>query len=140
MDHTEALGIHATERYVLGELSTSEAAAFEEHYFACADCTADLESATSLIANARAVFQQTPQLGRRRSVATTRNWWSLWRDLLASLRPRLAVAATSLASIALGGVWMYQTLVTIPRLKQAAVAADTAFVLPAFALAGTSRG
>ena len=57
MDHMEAIEMHATERYLLGELSTSETAAFEEHYFSCADCAADLESGTILFANAKAVFQ-----------------------------------------------------------------------------------
>jgi len=139
MDHTEALELHATERYVLGELSTTEAAAFEEHYFVCADCTADLECATLLVANARAVLPETVP-ARTPAAARPRTWWSGWKGLLEAFRPRLAMAATSFASLALGGVWIYQTLVTIPRLKQAAVAADTAFVLPAFALAGTSRG
>jgi anti-sigma factor RsiW len=138
MDHTEALGIHATERYVLGELSTSEAEAFEQHYFGCAHCAADLESATALIANAQAVFRQEAAPVRRASARRSRV--SAWKTFLAGLRPRFALATTALASIVLGGVCLYQTLVSIPRLKQAAFASNTAFVLPAFALAGRARG
>jgi putative zinc finger protein len=140
MDHTEALEMHATERYLLGELSTSENEAFEEHYFGCPDCAADLESATALIANAKAVFREELEPGRRTSGAHRRNWWSAWMDLLTGFRPRFAIAVTSLASVALGGVCLYQTLVSIPHLKEAAYAANKAYVLPSFALAGRARG
>jgi hypothetical protein len=140
MDHTEALGIHATERYVLGELSTSEREAFEEHYFGCPECAADVESAMALIANSRAVFREEPALGRSISPAGRPGWVSTWKDFLSGLRPRLALVATSLASIVLGGLCLYQTLISIPQLKEAAYAANAAFVLPAFALAGRSRG
>ena len=140
MDHTEALEMHATERYVLGELSTSETEAFEEHYFSCADCTADVESATALIANAQAVFRQEAEPDRRPSVAQRQSWWSAWRDFLTGLRPKFAVAATSFASVALGAVCLYQTLVLMPHLKKVAYAANKAAVLPAFALAGRARG
>lgn len=60
-------------------------------------------------------------------------------NLLAGFRPRLAIA-TTFASIFLGAVCSYQALVLIPRLKDAAYTANSAFVLPAFALAGRARG
>jgi hypothetical protein len=99
-----------------------------------------VESAATLVANAQAVWRENPEQVRGTSEAHPRNWWSAWNGLLAPFRSRLAVAAVSLAGVALVGLWTYQTFVTIPRLKEAAVAADTAFVLPAFALAGASRG
>jgi len=139
MDHAEALAIHATERYVLGELSTSDAAAFEEHFFECVDCAADLESATVLVANARTVFRMDTELGRSTAVPRARSWRSAWNAFLTGSRWRFATAAAALAGLTLGVLWTYQTFVTIPRLKEAAVAAETAFALPSFALAGTSR-
>lgn len=42
MDHAEATATHATDRYLLGDLSAAEADAFEEHYFDCADCAEEL--------------------------------------------------------------------------------------------------
>lgn len=42
MNHAEANASHATERYLLGELTASEADAFEEHYFDCVECADEL--------------------------------------------------------------------------------------------------
>jgi len=42
MDHAEAIANHAADRYLLGELSSAEADAFEEHFFDCADCADEL--------------------------------------------------------------------------------------------------
>lgn len=49
MDHTEALDTHATERYLLGELSAAETDAFEEHYFDCLTCAEDVRLGTSFM-------------------------------------------------------------------------------------------
>ena len=35
MDHSEAVQLMATERYLLGELSPDQREAFEEHFFEC---------------------------------------------------------------------------------------------------------
>lgn len=37
MNHKEAVGSMAVERYLLGELKDEERAAFEEHYLNCAE-------------------------------------------------------------------------------------------------------
>jgi hypothetical protein len=139
MDHTEAIEMHATERYLLGELSSSETAAFEEHYFTCPDCAADVESATALVENAKAVFQEEAAPDRGRLVAQPTRRPSAWGNLLAAFRPRFALA-TGFATVLLGAICSYQALVSIPRLKEAAYSANSAFVLPAFALAGRARG
>jgi len=140
MDHTEALENHASERYLLGELSASEIQEFEEHYFGCADCAADLESATAFVANARAVFRREPEPERQTSASPESGWWGGWNRLLAGFRPGFAVAATSVATLALGAVCLYQAFVSIPRLKEAAYASNRAIALPSFALAGRARG
>lgn len=49
MEHTEAVNIGATERYLLGELPEDECAGFEEHYFSCAECAADVRAAAEFI-------------------------------------------------------------------------------------------
>jgi hypothetical protein len=115
-------------------------AAFEQHYFECADCAADVESAATLVAHARTVLRGNPEQVRATSAAHARNWRSAGNGLLALFRARPAFAAISFAGVALICLCAYQTFVTIPRLREAAVAADSAFVLPAFALAGASRG
>jgi hypothetical protein len=41
MDHSDATGIKAVERYMLGDLSVSEVEEFERHFFDCPQCSAD---------------------------------------------------------------------------------------------------
>ena len=42
MNHAEAVETQVVERYLLGELNDSETEEFEQHYFACADCAAEV--------------------------------------------------------------------------------------------------
>src|SRR5579884_3964368 len=134
MDHSQATEVQAAERYLLGELPAAEAEEFERHFFECADCAQAVEAASQFIANARVVFtegfvesrRQRSDAGHRVSVRERmRAWWSLpaWIP---------AAAALSLAVVA-----VYQGLVLIPGLRQGL---DTARALPAFQLAGLSRG
>jgi hypothetical protein len=58
MDHESAIRLHVTERYFLGELPVEERDAFEEHYFTCEDCAADVEAMTVFAANAREAFRE----------------------------------------------------------------------------------
>ena len=43
MNHNEAVREQAVERYLLGELPEDARARFEEHFFDCALCAADLK-------------------------------------------------------------------------------------------------
>src|SRR5271169_5963322 len=56
MDHSNAIDTQAVERYLLGELSASEAEEFELHYFACPQCALAVESGGVFIDGARAVW------------------------------------------------------------------------------------
>ena len=58
MNHTEAVNMQAADRYLLGELSESESSDFEEHYFVCAECAAELESGAILVENTRAALEE----------------------------------------------------------------------------------
>src|SRR5438132_7810886 len=49
MDHEVATQTHAVERYLLGEMPSSERDLFEEHYFSCADCGEEVRSASALM-------------------------------------------------------------------------------------------
>src|SRR6267154_4275515 len=57
MDHAEAIHIQAPSRYLQGELSPSEARAFEEHFFGCPDCAEEVSLENTFEENIRAVFQ-----------------------------------------------------------------------------------
>ncbi len=61
MEHTEAVNIGATERYLLGELADDECQAFEEHYFSCAECAADVRAAAALAEDAAVLLRDEPR-------------------------------------------------------------------------------
>jgi hypothetical protein len=130
MNHTDAVKMQAADRYLLGELSESETSDFEEHYFGCADCAAELESGAILVENTRAALQEM----RPAPVQA-----SAFQRLLANLRKPL-FAIPSFATCTLACVCAYQAFLLIPQLKQEAAAGHTAMALPSFALAGRTRG
>ena len=55
MEHQEAIRTRAVERYLLGEMLEDEQAAFEEHYFDCRVCAADVTEETRLLVAGRGV-------------------------------------------------------------------------------------
>ena len=91
MDHNQALKNQAVERYLLRAMSEDEQDQFEEHYFTCTECAADIRSATRLQEAARQFFITEPHEQPAR-----RSWWSF---------PTLV---PSLASVALLGVVIFQ--------------------------------
>ena len=132
MDHSHATELQAAERYLLGELPAAEAEDFERHFFECADCAQAVDAGNQFIANAQVVFSQgfvEPRRSEARPRVSVRDrmraWW--WM-------PGWLPAA---AALALAVVAVYQGLVLIPGLRQGL---DTARALPAFQLAGLSRG
>lgn len=102
MDHSEAIGMGAAERYVLGDLSVSEVEEFERHFFDCPQCSEELRTLSVLQDNARAVFlEPSPEpvpaslpaseggAGWRKDWAD--RWWRRW--LAPALVPALAMLA-----------------------------------------------
>lgn len=58
MDHAEATTTHATDRYLLGELTAAEADAFEEHYFDCIDCAEELRIGVQFMNGGRGIARE----------------------------------------------------------------------------------
>lgn len=58
MDHAEATTTHATDRYLLGELTAAEADAFEDHYFDCADCADELRIGMRFMNGGRGIARE----------------------------------------------------------------------------------
>jgi Putative zinc-finger len=58
MDHREAIDTYAPDRYLLGQLSAAEADAFEEHYFDCLTCAADVRVGMSLMEGGRRLVRE----------------------------------------------------------------------------------
>ena len=109
MDHNDAIGLQASVKYVLGELSPAQREAYEEHYFDCAECAADLKALATFTDNAREVLRQ-EKLNQLASAAssTARPGWLRW------LQPIVAVPAFT----ALLLIITYQNAVTIPRARE----------------------
>jgi hypothetical protein len=126
MDHAEALQSHATERYLLGEMTPQQREAYEEHYFSCQECAADVKSTAILIDNAREFF-------RKRSVAET---VPASRKIFAWMRPAYAMVAVAVLVVVIG----YQNFVTIPRLKQGTVETPQALTSFSLVTAGSRGG
>lgn len=109
MDHLEATSLHAAERYVLGELTTGQRDAFEEHYFECVQCAADVKAAAAFADNARHALRGAPrtEVVSAPRPAPSRGW--LWW-----LRPGYAMGAIAVLLAVVG----YQNLVTLPQMKR----------------------
>jgi hypothetical protein len=124
MDHNLAAESQAVERYILGEMSPDERDAFEDHFFACASCAADVRAAAEFRANAREVLAAPNALAEERRARFA--WWD----------PRALVPIA--ASLALAGIVVYQSAVRIPQLERLASASHPAASTP-FALRSTTR-
>ena len=107
MDHSEALKLQAAEKYVLGELSSALRDEYEEHYFDCRECAADLKAAAAFADASRAQFRSEPREVFLDKEPAPHTWFAWLRPVV--LVPALAVLAAALA---------YQSFVTIPRLQR----------------------
>jgi hypothetical protein len=116
MEHSEAVEKMAAERFLLGELTSEELDAFEEHLFECPQCALDLRVGGAFVAEAKvqlpeltaALPAQVPDEGGK-----LKEKWDHW---LAWLRPAYAAPVFATLLIVLG----YQNLVTYPALRAAA--------------------
>lgn len=115
MDHTVAHETYAAERYLLGEMPHDEREEFEEHFFCCRICGANVEAASVFVANAKAVVREKrlKALPVTKRVQRTVTWlkWSSVRRL------RLPVIVPWVAALALAAVVIYQNAVVIPALE-----------------------
>lgn len=98
MNHEQAINDHAAEGYLLGDLSPSERDAFEEHYFDCDACFADVRDGATVIAGARAVSKE----------KTVRHGHP-------SFLPAFAAAAS--VAVAVLGVGVYQQVAVIAPMR-----------------------
>lgn len=114
MDHNQAIQIGAAEKYVLRELSDDLRDAYEEHFFDCTACAADLQSAMIFAEAARDVFEQEEPHPATAAKKHSESLWSRW------LRPIVAVPVFAALLLLVG----YQNLVTIPRAKHEGAQAE----------------
>ncbi|HYR30067.1 MAG TPA: hypothetical protein VEU30_16475 [Thermoanaerobaculia bacterium] len=55
MEHTDARTTNAAERYLLQEMHDPERDAFEDHYFDCSECAADVRDGAAMMAAGRQI-------------------------------------------------------------------------------------
>jgi Putative zinc-finger len=113
MDHNVAVREKMTEKYLLNELGAEVRDEFEEHFFDCAECAADVGAAHEFVQRSKVVLAEKPEASRVRSSRGDERQVS--RGWFAWLRPAFAVPVMALLLVVVG----YQNLVTVPRLTQA---------------------
>ena len=130
MDHLEAKRLQAAEKYVLGELPEALRDEYEEHYFDCAECAADVRATATFVGASREIFQEerSPRVAQNSEAGDERGWFA-W------LRPAIAVPVMA----GLAAIVVYQNAVTIPAVKQRRQDAAQVFE-STFRLQGATRG
>ena len=109
MDH-EAVAAHKmTERYLLNELDPAVRDEFEEHYFNCTECAADVHAAALLVEQIREGAIPDPELHPVPAPPVpARPPWLAW------LRPAFVVPVMAILLAVVG----YQNLVTYPQIAR----------------------
>jgi hypothetical protein len=113
MTHDQAIREQAVERYLLGELAGEAREQFEEHFFDCEICAADLKNGALLVDTLRTEPWAAPSPQRGMHLVPKRSI-STW------LRPWLVPAlAASLLVIA------YQNILVLPAMRKATSAVQS---------------
>ena len=62
MNHLEAVKGRLAEGYLLGDLTKQQCEAYEEHYFGCRICAADVKLGAMFVANLKRVLREEQNL------------------------------------------------------------------------------
>jgi len=114
MDHNEAIQLQAAVKYVLGELSPVQRDEYEEHYFDCAECAADIKALATFADTTREVLRQERASHLAKDLVPAHGGWLRW------LRPVVALPAFG----ALLLIIAYQNTVTIPHAREGALSSS----------------
>jgi hypothetical protein len=131
MEHAYAVEHRLVEQYLLNELSPEARDTFEEHFFDCQKCAADLRTTDAFLKAARTELQQIGQTPKLQIVSRRKSF------SLLQWGPALAISALAACLV----VMFYQNLVTFPRLRSDVARVDAPAILPSVSLVGgNSRG
>ncbi len=97
MDHSSAINNYTAERYLLGELNEVDRDAYEEHFFCCPDCAAEVRSASEFMESARHFAQN--DIKAELYAPARRPAWKNWLNFKALLQPVPAMACLMLAAV-----------------------------------------
>ena len=127
MDHEEMARRGTVEEYLLGGLDAREREAFEEHFFDCPECAADVRAGATFLATARPLLGEglSDEPVRPRGLATPA------RTTLRG-QPAFLAAVSSLAAVLC--LAAYQGWVVIPRLQREVESLDALRAVPSYFL------
>jgi len=128
MDHNEAVRLQAAEKYVLGEFPQNLRDEYEEHFFDCAECALDLKAAAAFVDVSREVLRADQEKSAEKIAAPAQGGWLNW------FRPIIAVPAFAALLLLLG----YQSLVTIPNVKEKAAGGGAQVLFNSYPLRGVN--
>jgi anti-sigma factor RsiW len=141
MNHQEATELTAVERYLLNELTPALRGEFEEHYFGCQECAADLRATAAFLQAAKvqlqpATVQLQPATEPRRTTtpraASPRKSWFSFFGTPAFLSPAFGLLLV---------VVIYQNVLVFPRVASDATGQQGPEIMPSLSLVGgDSRG
>ena len=130
MDHQEAARLSLVEKYLLDEMPPQLRDEFEEHYFDCQECAADLRATAVFLDTAKEELKSFP--AEKPSAATVKKPWLSWLWTPAFAFPALAACLLVIA---------YQNVVVIPRFHNSIAEMRAPQILPSLSLVGSnSRG
>lgn len=134
MNHHDAVERSAAEKYLLNEMSPAEREEFEEHYFGCRECAADLRATAAFLDEAKKEFERQAAAGQSKRapfIPRKRSRWDwMWRPAFAG--PVFAVLSL---------VIVYQNLPISSRAAGGMSRTDLPEILPTLSLIGAgSRG
>ncbi len=138
MEHSFAVEHHMVEQYLLEELSPELRDEFEDHYFGCQECAAELLETSEFLQAVRAELQR-PQLiskpsAEQESKPASRP--SSARNLL-QWRPAFTIAALAACLV----IVLYQSTITLPHLRSEIASLNQPEAFPSLSLVGgNSRG
>lgn len=126
MNHQEATELAAVEKYLLDELSPAVRDAFEEHFFCCPECSADLRATAAFLEAAKRELRGARMIGPARVAAR-----NTWFGFLA----KPAFLFSSLASLLV--IIAYQNIVVFPPRSTAEAAGPiNPEIMPSLSLVG----
>jgi hypothetical protein len=133
MEHNAATEHHLVEQYLLNEMPPEVREEFEEHFFDCQVCAADVRATAAFLDAARVELKK-PEFASRTQLraedqAPAKGRFWMWKPAAA-----FALAASLM-------VVVYQNAVVYPRLRSEVARLETPEILPTLSLvSGNSRG
>ena len=130
MDHQQATQVMAVEKYLLQELPPEVRDQFEEHFFGCQECAADLRTTAAMLDGAKREFKRGLVARPTATVGKKPRFAFLWRPAFVS--PALALLLL---------IIVYQNAVVYPRFAGEIAQSRNPEILASVSLiGGNSRG